>query len=50
MATESIKIFESYDEQYAGDMTSLLVDSVCELVEGEVPDELVRKCETELSL
>ena len=31
-------------------MTSLLVDSVCDLIKGDVPDDLVRKCETELSL
>ena len=28
----------------------MLVDSVCDLIKGDVPDELVRKCETELSL
>ena len=50
VATESIRIFESYDEEYAGDMTNLLVDSVCELVRGEVPEELVSKCQTEMSL
>ena len=50
VATESIKIFESYDEEYAADMVSLLVDDVCELVRGEVPEELVRKCRTEMSL
>ena len=31
-------------------MTSLLVDSVCDLIKGDVPDELVQKCESELSL
>ena len=28
----------------------MLVDSVCDLIKGDVPDELVWKCETELSL
>ena len=28
----------------------MLVDSVCDLIKGDVPDELVRKCETQLSL
>ena len=28
----------------------MLVDSVCDLIKGDVPDELVQKCESELSL
>ena len=50
VASESIQIFASYDSTYSTDMIHLLTEDVCNLVRRNVPEELVHKCETELSL